>query len=78
MCSNFFLVSIYLKFILHVLQCSTLPQLLEQKRYLDMHMNLATHLAKDIKSRQLDLLNDVEEKLLSQQSLQVGFFLSLN
>ncbi|KAL7062102.1 hypothetical protein AAHC03_01267 [Spirometra sp. Aus1] len=49
---------------------NTLPQLMEQKRCLDMHMHIATSLAREIKARQLDLLNDVEEKLLSQQTLQ--------
>ncbi|VDK70597.1 unnamed protein product [Dibothriocephalus latus] len=49
---------------------NTLPQLMEQKRCLDMHMHIATSLAREIKARQLDFLNDVEEKLLSQQTLQ--------
>uniref|UniRef100_A0A5K3F1Z9 Sec1 family domain-containing protein 1 n=2 Tax=Mesocestoides corti TaxID=53468 RepID=A0A5K3F1Z9_MESCO len=49
---------------------NTLPQLMEQKRRLDMHMHIATSLAKEIKNRQLDLLNDVEEKLITLQSLQ--------
>ncbi|KAM7541603.1 hypothetical protein Aperf_G00000021238 [Anoplocephala perfoliata] len=49
---------------------NTLPQLMEQKRCVDMHMHIATLLAKEIKNRQLDLLNDVEEKLITLQSLQ--------
>ncbi|KAL5112931.1 Sec1 family domain-containing protein 1 [Taenia crassiceps] len=49
---------------------NTLPQLMEQKRCVDMHMHIATSLAKEIKNRQLDLLNDVEEKLITLQSLQ--------
>lgn len=44
---------------------------MEQKRCVDMHMHIATSLAKEIKNRQLDLLNDVEEKLITLQSLQV-------
>ena len=44
---------------------------MEQKRCVDMHMHMATYLAKEIKNRQLDLLNDVEEKLITLQSLQV-------
>lgn len=51
---------------------STLPQLMEQKRCVDMHMHIATYLAKEIKNRQLDLLNDVEDKLITLQSLQVS------
>ncbi|VDO04937.1 unnamed protein product [Rodentolepis nana] len=49
---------------------NTLPQLMEQKRCVDMHMHIATYLAKEIKNRQLDLLNDVEDKLITLQSLQ--------
>ncbi|PAA73664.1 hypothetical protein BOX15_Mlig019279g2 [Macrostomum lignano] len=48
---------------------SDLPALLAMKRSLDMHTNVATCLAEKIKARQLDLLFELEEKLLAKQSL---------
>ncbi|KAL7675153.1 hypothetical protein ACOME3_001418 [Neoechinorhynchus agilis] len=48
---------------------SNLPQLIERKRYLDMHTNIATSLLERIKSRQIDVLFEYEQKLASKQDL---------
>lgn len=45
----------------------SLPELLEQKRLIDMHTNMATSLLDNIKQRQLDVLFETEEKLLNGQ-----------
>ncbi|KAI5694742.1 hypothetical protein M8J75_004471 [Diaphorina citri] len=45
-----------------------LPQLLEKKRLIDSHTSLATHILDHIKSRRLDTLFEIEEKLMSRVS----------
>ncbi|OAF69302.1 SEC1 family transport protein SLY1, partial [Intoshia linei] len=44
---------------------NTLPQLLEKKRVVDMHMNIATGLLSQIKNRKIDSFFECEEKMLS-------------
>lgn len=46
-----------------------LPQLLEKKRLIDNHTSLATHILDQIKSRRLDTLFEIEEKLMSRVNL---------
>ncbi|XP_064599833.1 sec1 family domain-containing protein 1-like [Liolophura sinensis] len=48
---------------------SSLPELLEKKRLIDMHMNLATALLDHIKSRKLDIYFEMEEKMMSKSQL---------
>lgn len=48
---------------------SSLPELLEKKRLIDMHTNIATALLDQIKSRKLDVYFETEEKLMSKASL---------
>lgn len=48
---------------------SSLPELLEQKRLIDMHTNIATALLEKIKSRKLDVYFETEEKLMSKAAL---------
>jgi hypothetical protein len=48
----------------------SLPELLEQKRLIGQHTNIATTLLTNIKERQLDVLFENEEKLLNGQSLE--------
>ncbi|XP_072169857.1 sec1 family domain-containing protein 1-like [Diadema setosum] len=48
---------------------SSLPELLEKKRQIDMHMNVATALLDHIKARKLDVYFELEEKLMSKQTL---------
>ncbi|KAJ3043818.1 Vesicle trafficking between the ER and Golgi [Rhizophlyctis rosea] len=43
-----------------------LPELTERKRILDMHMNIATNLFKQIQERQLDQFFSAEENILKQ------------
>ncbi|XP_054265329.1 protein sly1 homolog [Macrosteles quadrilineatus] len=47
----------------------SLPQLLEKKRLIDMHTTIATGILNAIKSRRLDTLFELEEKIMSKQSL---------
>ncbi|KAL7072139.1 hypothetical protein ACQ4LE_008441 [Meloidogyne hapla] len=47
----------------------SLPELLEKKRLIDLHTNVATALLNNIKSRKLDILYETEEKLLTGQDL---------
>jgi hypothetical protein len=47
----------------------SLPELLEQKRLIGQHTNVATTLLDNIKQRQLDVLFETEEKLLNGQTL---------
>lgn len=47
---------------------SSLPELLEKKRLIDQHMNLATALLEAIKARKLDRYFEAEEKLLQKTS----------
>ncbi|XP_046664016.1 protein sly1 homolog isoform X2 [Homalodisca vitripennis] len=48
---------------------NSLPQLLEKKRLIDMHTTIATGILNSIKSRRLDTLFELEEKIMSKQSL---------
>ncbi|CAD5213138.1 unnamed protein product [Bursaphelenchus okinawaensis] len=50
----------------------SLPELLEQKRLIDLHTNVATTLLDSIKQRQLDVLFESEEKLLNGQYSEVN------
>ncbi|TGZ61534.1 hypothetical protein CRM22_007946 [Opisthorchis felineus] len=47
---------------------SSLPQLMERKRCLDMHTNIATCLANVITQRQLHVFAEEEDKLLAKQT----------
>ncbi|XP_034015687.1 LOW QUALITY PROTEIN: sec1 family domain-containing protein 1 [Thalassophryne amazonica] len=48
---------------------SSLPELLEKKRLIDLHTNLATAVLDHIKSRKLDVYFEYEEKLMSKLTL---------
>ncbi|XP_011313950.1 protein sly1 homolog [Fopius arisanus] len=48
---------------------NSLPQLLEMKRLIDMHTTIATGILNAIKSRRLDTLFEIEEKIMSRQTL---------
>ncbi|KAK3594147.1 hypothetical protein CHS0354_040923 [Potamilus streckersoni] len=48
---------------------SSLPELLETKRLIDMHTNIATALLEFIKVRKLDVYFETEEKLMSKSLL---------
>lgn len=45
---------------------NTLPQLMEKKRLIDMHTKLATNILNFIKTRRLDSLFELEEKIMSK------------
>ncbi|XP_060530327.1 protein sly1 homolog isoform X2 [Cylas formicarius] len=45
---------------------NSLPQLLEQKRLIDMHTSIATTILNHIKSRKLDTFFELEEKIMSK------------
>eukprot|EP00117_Sycon_ciliatum_P018072 scpid60804/ scgid5571/ Sec1 family domain-containing protein 1; SLY1 homolog; Syntaxin-binding protein 1-like 2 len=47
----------------------SVPELLEKKKALDMHTNLASALLEQIKDRKLDMFFDAEEKILSKSTL---------
>jgi len=49
---------------------SSLPELLEMKRLLDMHTNIATSLLDVIKQRKLDVFFETEEKIVGKQTLE--------
>ncbi|XP_012266918.1 protein sly1 homolog [Athalia rosae] len=48
---------------------NSLPQLLEKKRLIDMHTTIATGILNSIKSRRLDTFFEIEEKIMSKQTL---------
>lgn len=48
---------------------NSLPQLLEMKRLIDMHTTIATGILNFIKSRRLDTFFEIEEKIMSKQTL---------
>ncbi|KAG7511277.1 sec1 family domain-containing protein 1 [Solea senegalensis] len=48
---------------------SSLPELLEKKRLIDLHTNVATAILDHIKSRKLDVYFEYEEKLMSKSTL---------
>lgn len=45
---------------------SSLPELLEKKKYIDMHTTIATAILDQIKHRKLDIYFEVEEKIMSR------------
>eukprot|EP00096_Caligus_rogercresseyi_P009495 TRINITY_DN3238_c0_g1_i2.p1 TRINITY_DN3238_c0_g1~~TRINITY_DN3238_c0_g1_i2.p1 ORF type:complete len:503 (-),score=165.64 TRINITY_DN3238_c0_g1_i2:55-1563(-) len=48
---------------------SSLPELLEKKRLIDMHTSIATCILDHIKQRKLDVFFELEEKIMSRVSL---------
>ena len=48
---------------------SSLPELLEKKRVIDMHTNIATALLEHIKHRKLDTYFEMEERMMSKSTL---------
>ncbi|KAM4662619.1 sec1 family domain-containing protein 1 [Discoglossus pictus] len=48
---------------------SSLPELLEKKRLIDLHTNVATAVLEHIKTRKLDVYFEFEEKLMSKSTL---------
>lgn len=48
---------------------SSLPELLEKKRLIDMHTTIATAILDHIKSRKLDVYFEIEEKILGKATL---------
>ncbi|XP_066464671.1 sec1 family domain-containing protein 1 [Eleutherodactylus coqui] len=48
---------------------SSLPELLEKKRLIDLHTNVATAVLEHIKARKLDVYFEYEEKLMSKSTL---------
>ncbi|XP_061854927.1 sec1 family domain-containing protein 1 isoform X3 [Colius striatus] len=48
---------------------SSLPELLEKKRLIDLHTNVATAVLEHIKSRKLDVYFEYEEKIMSKSTL---------
>ena len=51
---------------------SSLPELLEKKRVIDMHMNIATAVLDQIKSRKLDMFFESEEQIMGKQVSEDG------
>ncbi|GFS30412.1 sec1 family domain-containing protein 1 [Trichonephila inaurata madagascariensis] len=49
---------------------SSLPELLEKKRLIDMHMSVATAILDHIKSRKLDVYFEIEEKIMGRATLE--------
>uniref|UniRef100_A0A8B9VZ68 Sec1 family domain containing 1 n=1 Tax=Anas zonorhyncha TaxID=75864 RepID=A0A8B9VZ68_9AVES len=48
---------------------SSLPELLEKKRLIDLHTNVATAVLEHIKARKLDVYFEYEEKIMSKSTL---------
>ncbi|CAG5115434.1 unnamed protein product [Candidula unifasciata] len=48
---------------------TSLPDLLEKKRLIDMHMNIATALLEQIKARKLDTYFETEERMMNKSTL---------
>lgn len=48
---------------------SSLPELLEKKKYIDMHTTIATSILDQIKNRKLDIYFEIEEKIMSKSML---------
>lgn len=48
---------------------NSLPQLMEKKRLIDMHTKIATAILNCIKARRLDSFFELEEKIMSKQTL---------
>lgn len=57
---------------------SSLPELLEMKRVLDMHTNIATNLLDIIKKRKLDVFFETEEKLMGKMTLEKSIMEIIN
>jgi len=51
---------------------SSLPALLEKKRLIDMHTNIATGLLDQIKTRKLDMFFELEEKVMAKHASPFG------
>lgn len=49
---------------------SSLPELLEKKRVIDMHMNIATSVLDQIKKRKLDMFFESEEQIMGKQAME--------
>ena len=52
---------------------SSIPELLEKKRLIDMHTNIATELLESIKNRKLDTFFEIEEKIMSKMNVDKAF-----
>jgi hypothetical protein len=48
---------------------SSLPELLEKKKRIDMHTNIATALLDEIKERKLDTFFEAEEKMITKSTM---------
>lgn len=46
-----------------------LPVMQDKKKKIDMHVKLATQLLTEIKSRQIDKLQDIEDEILTKRSV---------
>lgn len=46
-----------------------LPEMQDKKKKIDMHVKLASRLLTDIKSRQIDKLQDIEDEILTKRSV---------
>ena len=51
---------------------SSLPELIERKKRIDMHTNVATALLDEIKERKLDTFFEAEEKMITRSSMVRG------
>ena len=49
---------------------SPLPELMERKKRVDMHINLATALSDGIRARNLDKFFETEEKIMTKTTLE--------
>lgn len=57
---------------------SSLPELFEMKRVLDMHTNIATSLLDIIKKRKLDVFFETEEKIMGKATLEKSIMEIIN
>lgn len=57
---------------------SSLPELLEKKRVIDMHMNIATSVLEQIKQRKMDMYFESEEQIMGRQALEKSVLEILN
>ncbi|CAD6199614.1 unnamed protein product, partial [Caenorhabditis auriculariae] len=57
---------------------TSLPQLLEAKRLIDLHTNVASTLLEKIKARKLDVLFELEQKLLQHSPLDMPLMQLIN
>jgi hypothetical protein len=56
---------------------NALPKLQRRKKLLDTHMNIATALLKEIKSREIDVFFDLEKSILEKQSIDKAAIASI-